>query len=227
MRNTLDDVSGAEAKASDAMMSQSFGSVTTRIVGERLLHAQQTRDRQLSQWVLSRPRRAVLQLRRSDSNTGVAKVQRDNMGLLQKQDTPNCRKILFSTGPRSANARNWLAQCFSLSLAVLIRILAVGVAITANGGPGYSIDSDDLEHYEGWCIIAVKKISGYYDEGEGVEEGFKGCKYHRLIIFDDGTFVRCLEYGYQYKYRPTAILMSDGSSAIMIVGDEFYDIALK
>jgi hypothetical protein len=103
----------------------------------------------------------------------------------------------------------------------------MGAGIFLTDGLSYAIDSDDLEHYEGWCIVAVKKISGYWDENKGIREGFEGCSYGRLIIFEDGTFVRCLEYGYQYEYRPTAILMSDGASAIMIVGDELYDVAFK
>ena len=45
-------------------------------------------------------------------------------------------------------------------------------------------------------------------------------------MFSDDRGVTCAEYGYQYAYRPKAIILSNGVRYKMVVGDDIYDIRL-
>ncbi|HAT9716230.1 TPA: hypothetical protein ACK8SK_002611 [Legionella pneumophila] len=74
--------------------------------------------------------------------------------------------------------------------------------------------TDELEGLVGYTIVASKTISG----------DFEGCDYDKAIVFDDNTMLRCASYGYQYSYRPTAIILSNGANFKMIVEDELYDM---
>ncbi|KKM17039.1 hypothetical protein LCGC14_1679800 [marine sediment metagenome] len=89
-----------------------------------------------------------------------------------------------------------------------------------------------LENNIGWTIIDSKTIEGWKDTDEQKEDGFEGCNYGRVIYFTDGTQVECSCYGYQYAYRPTAIILGRNfgfkgktyTAYKMIVEDEEYDI---
>jgi hypothetical protein len=87
------------------------------------------------------------------------------------------------------------------------------------------------------AIIASKTIDGWYstsrdDDEDGDHSSFEGCSYDRVIKFSDGTRLRCAEYGYQYAYRPTAIIFAKkleygGRSVVdfkMLVEDTVYDM---
>lgn len=92
--------------------------------------------------------------------------------------------------------------------------------------------TSELESLIGYTIVSSKTISGWFGEDEEGGTAFKGCKRGRTIKFTDGTYLRCAEYGYQYAYRPTAILLAkeipiDGKSYFdikMIVESEVYDM---
>jgi hypothetical protein len=86
--------------------------------------------------------------------------------------------------------------------------------------------ADKLGSLVGYTIIDSKTIKGWYDDYEDESEGgtFKGCKYGRIIVFTDNKILKCAQYGYQYAYRPTAIILSNGSQFKMVVGDEVYDM---
>jgi hypothetical protein len=92
---------------------------------------------------------------------------------------------------------------------------------------------DELEGLVGYTIIASKTIEGYRGPGREKDDSFEGCDYDRIIIFDDGTGLRCTSYGYQYAYRPTAIIFGkrmefQGRSVTvlkMLVEDEVYDMS--
>lgn len=75
----------------------------------------------------------------------------------------------------------------------------------------------DLDDLVGYTLIASKYVSGFY-KNEEKKSGFEGCDYGRIIIFDDGTGVRCTSYSYSYSYHPKAYIFSDGSSLKMCVG---------
>lgn len=93
--------------------------------------------------------------------------------------------------------------------------------------------SDELDDLVGYTIIASKTVRGWYDEdGEAEEGSFQGCQHGRKIVFTDNTQITCAEYGYQYAYRPTALLFGkevsyQGKSFVdfkMMIEEEIYDM---
>jgi hypothetical protein len=97
--------------------------------------------------------------------------------------------------------------------------------ITAFGAPALADTADTLADYIGYTIAAKKTIVGWVDEGrEKKGEAFEGCQYGRVIIFDDRTYLKCAEYGYQYAYRPEAVLLVRSGRIVMIVEDDAYDM---
>lgn len=92
--------------------------------------------------------------------------------------------------------------------------------------------AEELEDFVGYTIIDTKTIERWHDDEEQDEGSFEGCSHGRVIIFTDGTTLTCAEYGYQYAYRPTAIILGketsyQGTSLYdfkMIVEDEVYDM---
>ncbi|KJV44346.1 hypothetical protein CAP42_09610 [Acinetobacter indicus] len=92
--------------------------------------------------------------------------------------------------------------------------------------------ADELEDLVGYTIVDSKTIKGWYDDEESEEGAFKGCKHGRTVVFTDNTTLTCSEYGYQYAYRPTAIILAkeityQGQTLYdfkIIVEDEVYDM---
>lgn len=84
--------------------------------------------------------------------------------------------------------------------------------------------TSQLGRLVGYTIVASKTIAGYQDRNGKKADGFEGCDYDRVIIFDDNIILTCAGYGYQYSYRPTAIILSNGSSFKMVVGNDIYDM---
>lgn len=97
--------------------------------------------------------------------------------------------------------------------------------------PAHADLADELDDFVGYTIIASKTIDRWYDDEEK-DDSFNGCSHGRVIVFTDGTTLTCAEYGYQYAYRPTAIILANeisyqGKSFYdfkMVVGDEVYDM---
>jgi hypothetical protein len=83
--------------------------------------------------------------------------------------------------------------------------------------------ADKLSGLIGYVIVEVKTIKGWYDDAEKVEGAFKGCKNGRVIIFTDNTVLTCAEYGYQYAYRPSAVILA---KAMDYQGRTVYDIKM-
>ena len=83
-----------------------------------------------------------------------------------------------------------------------------------------------LGRFVGYTIVASKTITGWYDPDESKKgDSFEGCNYNRVIVFDDNKILTCAEYGYQYAYRPTAIILFNGTNFKMLVGDDVYDMS--
>lgn len=87
--------------------------------------------------------------------------------------------------------------------------------------------SADLGDFIGYTILAKKTVAAYVDKDGKREDSFEGCDYGRIIVFEDDTYVRCQSYGYQYAYRPEAVILVNGPSAKMIVEGEKYDVSLR
>lgn len=84
--------------------------------------------------------------------------------------------------------------------------------------------ANELDDLVGYTIVDKKTIKGWYDDNESEEGSFNGCSYGRVIVFTDNRVLTCAEYGYQYAYRPTAIILSNGSRYKMVVGNDVYDM---
>lgn len=96
--------------------------------------------------------------------------------------------------------------------------------------------ADKLSKLVGYIIIDSKTIKAWYDDddgdGEKAEGSFKGCKNGRVIVFEDNKVLTCAQYGYQYSYRPTAIILAKSMAYQnttvyeykMVVEDEIYDM---
>lgn len=85
--------------------------------------------------------------------------------------------------------------------------------------------ADKMEKLVGYTIVASMTIKSWYNESKNeAEENFKGCDYGRVIVFTNNKILKCTSYNYQYAYRPTAVILSDGSQFKMIVEDEIYEM---
>lgn len=93
------------------------------------------------------------------------------------------------------------------------------------------ISENQLEQLSGWTIVGSKQISGYVKDDGSEESSFEGCEHGRVLLFSDGSGVRCQSYGYQYAYMPTAIILAksityEGKTLTMvkiIVKSQIYD----
>jgi len=105
------------------------------------------------------------------------------------------------------------------------------LAIVFTSIPAYADLANELEDLVGYTIVASKTVERWYDEDEK-DYSFNGCSHGRVIVFTDGTTLTCAGYGYQYAYRPTAVILAkeisyQGKSFYdlkMVVGDEVYDM---
>jgi hypothetical protein len=96
----------------------------------------------------------------------------------------------------------------------------------------YADLADKLSALVGFTIIDSKTIMGWYDEDGKEGRAFNGCKHDRVIIFTDNKALTCAEYGYQYAYRPAAVILGrkisyqDKTFSVikMVVEDEIYDM---
>ena len=88
--------------------------------------------------------------------------------------------------------------------------------------PAYADLAYELEDLVGYTIIASKTIDHWYDDDEK-DDSFNGCSHGRVIVFTDGTKLTCAEYGYQYVYRPTAVILA---RKIILQGKPFYDFKM-
>ncbi|MCK1391682.1 hypothetical protein [Bradyrhizobium sp. 1] len=79
-----------------------------------------------------------------------------------------------------------------------------------------------LERVIGYTLVAAKTVVAHIDDGKR-EDGFSGCTYGRILVFDDNTGVRCAEYNYEYAYRPDAYIFVRGGSIKMCIEGYLYD----
>ncbi len=112
-----------------------------------------------------------------------------------------------------------------------MKYLFLMFALAFAGSPAYADLADELEDLVGYTIIASKTVERWYDDEEK-DDAFIGCSHGRVIVFTDSTTLTCAEYGYQYAYRPTAVILAkettyQGKSFYyfkMVVEDEVYDM---
>jgi hypothetical protein len=87
------------------------------------------------------------------------------------------------------------------------------------------MDASTMRQYVGYTIVAVVTITGWRDkDGTGEDGAFKGCNYGRIIVFEGNKALTCAGYGYQYAYRPDAVILVNGGNFKMLVEGEVYDM---
>jgi hypothetical protein len=116
----------------------------------------------------------------------------------------------------------------------MLKMVVIILVVTVLVQPAYADLADKLDRLIGYTIIASKTIERWYDTDEQ-DESFIGCSHGRVIVFTDGTALTCAEYGYQYAYRPTAIILAkeytyEGKVYVdykMVVEDDIYDMRYR
>ena len=98
------------------------------------------------------------------------------------------------------------------------------LALLLAASPACADLARELERLVGFTIIASKTIAGYQDKNGKLQEGVIGCDFDRVIVFDDNKMLTCAAIGYETAFRPTAIILSDGTKFKMIVGNEIYEM---
>ena len=91
--------------------------------------------------------------------------------------------------------------------------------------PTFALWDYQLMELVGYTILGSKTITGWYDQEGKKGDSFDGCDYGRVIVFDNSKVLTCTGYHYHYAYRPTAIILSNGSSYKMIVADQIYNMS--
>jgi len=109
-------------------------------------------------------------------------------------------------------------------VSIMKKFLAV-VTFLFLSTPTFAVWDFELMNLVGYTIIGNKKITGWYDNNGKRGDSFEGCDYNRVIVFDNNKVLTCRGYRYHYAYRPTAIILSNGYSFKMIVGDDVYDMS--
>lgn len=109
----------------------------------------------------------------------------------------------------------------------MLRTIALGAALLALSSAASALSAYELSEFKGYTIVYAGKVTGFYDRNhrDKADSGnFEGCEYDRKIFLDDRYEVTCRSYGYSYGYRPDAVILSNGYSKKLIVGDDAYDI---
>lgn len=88
-----------------------------------------------------------------------------------------------------------------------LKVAAAAALLGCLALPAQADFEDDADQFVGYTIIAVKTIDSFKDKDKDEKDGFEGCDYDRVIVFTDGTAVRCRGYGYKYAYRPKAVIL--------------------
>jgi hypothetical protein len=86
------------------------------------------------------------------------------------------------------------------------------------------VDTYRLRDLKGYTIIDVLTIVGYQDKDGKSKDEFEGCDFGRVIVFEGNKALTCSGYGYQYAYRPEAVIFGRGGQFKMLVDSEMYDM---
>jgi len=80
-----------------------------------------------------------------------------------------------------------------------------------------------LNRVVGYTLVAAKTVVAKIENGNR-EDGFSGCSYGRILVFDDNTGLRCAEYNYEYAYRPDAFIFIRGGDIKVCIEGYLYDM---
>jgi hypothetical protein len=103
-----------------------------------------------------------------------------------------------------------------LITAILLSILSTGT---------YADTANTLKKFKGYNIVDVLTIEGTIDRNGKKESAFNGCEYGKVIIFEGNKSLKCSSYGYQYAFRPDAVILYKSGIFKMIVENDIYDMS--
>lgn len=104
----------------------------------------------------------------------------------------------------------------------MLRNLSVMAVIVSLPSAAIALDLSELV---GYTLVAEKTVEGRIDDGK-YEDGYEGCEFGRVLVFDDKTGVECADYNYDYAYRPDAYIFRRGASYKIVIDDELMDVSL-
>jgi hypothetical protein len=103
------------------------------------------------------------------------------------------------------------------------RLLAVVLALV--GATHSAFAACDLGQVVGYQLVFAKVIEAYIQDGKRVQ-GFAGCNRERVLVFTDGTGVRCKDVDSANAHLPTAYLFARSENDMKLcVGDALYEVA--
>jgi len=79
-----------------------------------------------------------------------------------------------------------------------------------------------LDRVIGYTLVAQKTVVAKIENGKR-EDGFSGCSWGRILVFEDNTAVRCAEYSYSYAYRPDAFIFARASDIRICIEGDWYE----
>lgn len=107
----------------------------------------------------------------------------------------------------------------------MIRRLAAALAVLPLLGQPALAAGCDLDRLVGYTLVFGKAIDSYIEEGKR-HPGFDGCNRDRVLVFADGSGVRCADTFVQHAARPRAFLFARSNTDMMLcVDDDLYKVA--
>jgi hypothetical protein len=102
-------------------------------------------------------------------------------------------------------------------------MLRVGLAICLALISMHASAACRLGRVVGYTLVASKTVIAKIEDGKR-EDGFSGCTYGRILVFEDNTGLTCAEYNYEYAYRPDAYIFVRGSDFKVCIEGYLYDM---
>ncbi len=107
----------------------------------------------------------------------------------------------------------------------MIRTLLSGMAVFGLLIQPAAAAGCDLNRLIGYTLEFGKVIESYIEEGKQ-RQGFDGCNRDRVLIFADGTGVRCVDTFLHSATRPHGFLFARSNSDLLLcVDDDLYKVA--
>jgi hypothetical protein len=79
-----------------------------------------------------------------------------------------------------------------------------------------------LEGVVGYTLVAKKTVVAFVEDNKR-EDGFTGCNFNRVLVFDDNTGILCTAYNYHYAYNPDAYLFVRSSGIKACIDGEWFE----
>jgi len=119
---------------------------------------------------------------------------------------------------------HWLLAARLLVARLLVARLFVASLLFGVSSHG-ALAGCDLGQVVGYNLVFGKTIQAYLEDGKRVQ-GFTGCTRDRVLVFTDGTGVRCKDVFVHEARLPKAYLFAKNRNDMKLcIGDDMYDVA--